>query len=67
MIAAVATAWALLAGAFVYVGTRADDPGVAMLLLFVLLTVGSVALLLPVMRSLLRQATALRARLDTIA
>ena len=51
---------------FLIVGFRADDPGLP-LLLFLLLIAGAVfGLVLVVMRSLLRQAAALRADMDAV-
>lgn len=67
IIGAVTTAWCLLAGAFVLAGATADDPGGPVVLLLVLLVTSVVGLLMPVLRGLLRQATQMRARLDTIA
>lgn len=61
IVAAVATAWSLLAVAFVGIGLIADDPGVPMVLLLLLLVAGGVGLLMPIMRGLLVEATQLRA------
>jgi len=41
ILGAVATAWALLAGMFLYVGLHADDPGLPMLLTLLLMVVAS--------------------------
>lgn len=65
IITAVTAAWCLLAGAFVLAGATADDPGGPVVLLLVLLVTSAVALLVPVLRALLRQATQMRTRLDT--
>ena len=63
---AVAAAWVVLLGVFLYVGFRADDPGLP-LLLFVLLTgVTVLGLLMVVMRTLLRQATTLRTDMEAV-
>ena len=63
---AVATAWTLLTAGFLYVGFRADDPGLP-LLLFLLVVVGAVlGLLILVLRALLRQATSLRADMEAV-
>ena len=67
IIGAVTTAWLLLAGLFLYVGAVADDPGVPMVLLFLLLVTGALGLLVPVMRGLLVQATCLRATVARVA
>lgn len=64
IIAAVTVAWCLLAGAFVLAGATADDPGGPVVLLLVLLLTSAVALLMPVLRALLRQATQMRTCLD---
>lgn len=64
IIGAVTTAWCLLAGAFVFAGATADDPGGPVVLLLVLLVTSAVVLLMPVLRSLLRQATHMRTLLD---
>ena len=61
-----ATAWALLAGLFLYVGFNADDPGAPMLLLLLLLGSGSFSLLVVVMRNLLQQATTLRTDMEAV-
>ena len=66
IIAAVAVAWLLLAGLFLYVVINADDPGVPVLLVGMLLTGGVVVLLMIVMRALLRQATNLRSDMEAV-
>ena len=67
MIAAtVAAAWTVLVGVFLYVGFRADDPGLPLLLLLVVLVVAVIGLIVLVLRTLLRQATTLRADLDGV-
>lgn len=63
---AIAAAWVVLVGMFVWVGVNADDPGMPMVLLLLLTGVTVVGLLMVVMRALLRQATALRADLETV-
>lgn len=66
MIAAVGAAWVVLLGLGGVVVARADDPGNALALLVLLLVGAVVGLLLVVMRGLLRDATALRADLETV-
>ena len=62
----IGAAWLLLVAVFLYVGFRANDPGLP-LLLFLLVVGGAVfGLLLVVMRALLRQATALRTDLEAV-
>ena len=66
IVGAVGAAWLLLVAVFLYVGFRADDPGLP-LLLFLLVVGGAVfGLLLVVMRALLRQATALRTDMEAV-
>jgi len=66
IIAAIAAAWVSFLAAFVWVGVRADDPGLPMLM-FLLLCCGAVlGLLMVVLRALLRQATALRTDLEAV-
>jgi hypothetical protein len=66
IIGAVTVVWVLLAAAFAYVGSHADDPGLPMLLLLLLLVASAIGLLMPVMRSLLAQATRLRVDLEAL-
>jgi len=66
IVRAIATAWVLLLGVFLYVGFGADDPGLP-LLLFLLVVAGAVlGLLMVVMRALLRQATTLRTDMEAV-
>jgi len=66
IVRAIAVAWVLFLGVFLYAGFTADDPGLP-LLLFLLLVAGAVlGLLMVVMRALLRQATALRTDLEAV-
>jgi len=66
IVRAIATAWVLLLGVFLYVGFGADDPGLP-LMLFLLVVAGAVlGLLMVVMRALLRQATTLRADMEAV-
>ncbi len=62
----IATAWVLFAGVFVYIGVIADDPGVPVLMFGMLLVGGVIALLMVVMRALLRRATILRADMESV-
>lgn len=67
ILAALTTAWALLAGTTV-VGSLVlfDDPGTPLLLIAMVLAGGTVVLLMYVMRALLRQATTLRAEMEGV-
>jgi len=60
------TAWVLLLGAFIYIVLNADDPGVPMLLMLMLVGGAVLGLLMVVMRALLRQATALRTDMEAV-
>lgn len=63
---AVVAAWTLLVGVFLFVGFNADDPGMP-LLLFLFVVAGAVlALLLVVLRAVLRQAITLRTDMDAV-
>ncbi|HEX5740098.1 MAG TPA: DUF2975 domain-containing protein [Pilimelia sp.] len=66
IVRAIAAAWVVLLGVFLYVGFRADDPGLPLLLFLMLVGVAVVGLLMVVMRALLRQATALRTDLEAV-
>jgi hypothetical protein len=57
---AIVAAWLTLLGVFLYLGFKADDPGLPVLLFLMLMGVTVLALLMVVMRALLRQATTLR-------
>lgn len=63
---AVLTAWVLLAGLFLFIVLNADDPGVPMILMLMLVGGAVVGLLMVVMRALLRQATALRTDMEAV-
>lgn len=63
---AMLTAWALLLGAFIYIVLNAEDPGVPMLLMLMLVGGAVLGLLMVVMRALLRQATALRTDMEAV-
>ncbi|MFT4470946.1 DUF2975 domain-containing protein [Arthrobacter sulfonylureivorans] len=63
---AVVAAWTLLVGVFLFVGFNANDPGMP-LLLFLFVVAGAVlALLLVVLRAVLRQAITLRSDMDAV-
>jgi hypothetical protein len=63
---AIAAAWAVLVGVFLYVGFHADDPGLPLLLFLLVTGVTVLGLLMVVMRALLRQATTLRADMEAV-
>ena len=66
IIGAIGAAWLVILAIFVLVGVGADDPGLPLLLFFLLVSVTVLGLLMVVMRALLRQATALRTDLDGV-
>jgi len=66
IVGAMAAGWASLVAVFLYVGFHADDPGLPMLLMLLVLGGGVLGLLMLVMRTLLRQATELRTDLDAV-
>lgn len=64
---AIAVAWVLLLGVFLYfVIAIADDPGLPVLLMVILLAGAVLGLLMVVMRALLRQATTLRSDMEAV-
>lgn len=64
---AIAAAWVLLLGVSAYVVVAvADDPGLPVLLVVILLAGAVLGLLMVVMRTLLRQATRLRTDMDAV-
>ncbi|WP_233579055.1 MULTISPECIES: DUF2975 domain-containing protein [unclassified Micromonospora] len=63
---AVAAAWVVLVGVFLYVGFNAADPGLPLLLFLMTTGVTVLGLLMVVMRALLRQATALRTDMEAV-
>jgi hypothetical protein len=63
---AIFAAWVVLLGVFLYVVSGADDPGVPMVLLLMLIGVAVLGLLMVVMRALLRQATTLRTEMEAV-
>ena len=54
----------MLVGVLLYVGFNADDPGLPLLLLLMLIGITVLGLLMVVMRALLRQATTLRTDME---
>jgi Protein of unknown function (DUF2975) len=63
---AIAAAWVVLVGVSGYFGLKADDPGLPLLLLLMMVSVAVLGLLMVVMRALLRQATALRTDMEAV-
>ncbi|MET0416913.1 MAG: DUF2975 domain-containing protein [Actinoplanes sp.] len=63
---AIAAAWVVLVGVFLWVGFNADDPGLPLLLFLLTVGVTVLGLLMVVMRALLRQATTLRADMEAV-
>jgi CHASE1-domain containing sensor protein len=56
----------VLVAVFLYVGFRADDPGLPLLLFLAVIGVAVLGLLMVVMRALLRQATTLRTDMEAV-
>jgi hypothetical protein len=63
---AIAAAGAVLFGVDLYVAAKADDPGLPLLLFLMSIGVAVLALLMLVMRALLRQATSLRTDMEAV-
>jgi len=63
---AIAAAWVVLLGVWLYIGFRADDPGLPLLLFLMLVGIAVLGLLMVVMRALLRQATTLRTDMEAV-
>jgi CHASE1-domain containing sensor protein len=59
-------AWVVLLGVWLYIGFRADDPGLPLLLFLMLVGIAALGLLMVVMRALLRQATTLRTDMEAV-
>lgn len=66
IVGAIAAAWTVLLGVFLYTGFTADDPGLPLLLFVVLLAGAVLGLLMVIMRALLRQATTLRTDMEAV-
>lgn len=66
MVWAIAAAWVVLVGVFLWVGFNADDPGLPMLLLLLTTGVTVVGLVIIVMRALLQRATTLRSDMEAV-
>jgi hypothetical protein len=63
---AIVAAGAVLFGVDLYVAAKADDPGLPLLLFLMSIGVAVLALLMLVMRALLRQATSLRIDMEAV-
>ena len=63
---AIAAAWVVLLGVWLYFGFRADDPGLPLLLFLLLVGIAVLGLLMVVMRALLRSATTLRTDMEAV-
>jgi hypothetical protein len=63
---AIAAAWVLLLGLFLYLTINSGDPGLPLLLLLMLVGGAVVGLLMLVMRALLLQATGLRTDMEAV-
>jgi len=63
---AIAAAWLVLLGVFLYFAPTFDDPGVPLVLILMLIGIAVVGLLMVVMRALLRQATTLRTDMEAV-
>jgi hypothetical protein len=63
---AIGAAWLVLLGVFLYIGFKADDPGLPLLLFLMLVGIAVLGLLMVVMRALLRQATTLRTDMEAV-
>ncbi|GAA4916171.1 DUF2975 domain-containing protein [Membranihabitans marinus] len=63
---ALAAGWITLLGVFLYIGFRATDPALPLILALFLAILTVVTLLMLVMRALLRQATTLRSDMEAV-
>jgi hypothetical protein len=66
IVRAIGAAWLVLLGVFLYIGFKADDPGLPLLLFLMLVGIAVLGLLMVVMRALLRQATTLRTDMEAV-
>ena len=66
IVGAIAAAWVVLGAVFLYVGFNATDPALPLLLSLMVVGVTVLALLMVVMRVLLRQATTLRTDMEAV-
>jgi hypothetical protein len=66
ILGSIVAAWVVLLGVFLYIGFKADDPGLPLLLFLLLTGVAVLGLLMIVMRALLRQATTLRIDMEGV-
>lgn len=66
IVGAIAAAWLVLLSVFIYVGIHADDPGLPLVLLLLLVGLTVLGLLMIVMRALLHQATVLRTDMQAV-
>ena len=66
ILGAIAAGWVVLVAVFLYVGFRATDPGLPLLLFLLSVGVAVLGLLMVVMRALLRQATTLRTDMEAV-
>ncbi|TQM79863.1 DUF2975 family protein [Saccharothrix saharensis] len=63
---AIAAGWVVYQVVFLFVGFNADDPGVPLVMFLLSIGITVVGLLMVVMRALLRQATTLRADMESV-
>ena len=62
----IAAAWLVIFVAFLWVGFNADDPGVPMLMFFIVMGVAVFGLVMIVMRALLRRAAKLQSDMEAV-
>ncbi|GAA0513031.1 membrane protein [Paractinoplanes deccanensis] len=63
---AIGAGWVTLVGVFLFVGFKAQDPGLPLLLFLATVGVTVIGLLVAVLRALLRQATTLRTDMEAV-